>query len=71
MKQEGTTVDDESFYRGVLICLQQIYSHDAETIFREVVAEAGEKELLKVARKEKALEWSGLRKYGYCKRKQS
>jgi len=64
-------MDDESFYRGVLVCLQHITGHDAGTIFREVVKDVGEKELLKVALKEDALEWSGLRKYGYCKRKKS
>lgn len=56
---------EKAFYRGVLIGLQLMHSHDTEVMFHEFVREVGAKPLVKVAQEEDALEWSGLARYGY------
>lgn len=62
----GPKHGDEDFLRGVLIGLQHMYGHGTEVMFRELVDEVGAADLVRVARAEDALDWSGLRNYGYC-----
>lgn len=57
--------DDNNFYSGILAALAVVALHDAETIFREIVATANEAELIRVARKDGAMRWSGLSRYRY------
>lgn len=54
-----------SFYAGVLSALAIIAIHDEQVIFDEIVAATGETELVKQARQDGAMRWSGLSKYGY------
>ncbi|MBC8485727.1 MAG: hypothetical protein H8D45_06770 [Bacteroidetes bacterium] len=56
-----------SFYAGVLSALAVVVIFDEQTIFDEIVKEVGEDELVKTARKDGAMRWSGLSKYGYGK----
>lgn len=61
------TEEDYCFLRGVLLGLQHIAMHDQETIYHECVRDAGPTaDLVAVAKREDAIEWSGLRRYGYC-----
>lgn len=55
----------QSFYAGVLSALAVIANHDERTLFDEIVAATGETELVRRARKDGAMRWSGLSKYGY------
>jgi hypothetical protein len=41
---------------------------DEESLFREIVSSCGREELLRVARKDGALRFSGFTKYGYRRR---
>jgi hypothetical protein len=60
---EARVTDD--FYRGVAAALTVIAHADQETLFREVVACCGERELLRVAKRDGVLRLSGFTKYGY------
>jgi hypothetical protein len=57
---------DFDFLRGVLLCLQHVYGHDMETMYHEIVRDVGARDLVQAARKEDAVGWSGLHRYGYC-----
>ncbi len=57
---------DKNILFGILLCLQDLYSHDEEVIYREMMDKHGHKDLLTIAKEEEALEWSGLIHYGYC-----
>lgn len=57
---------NKAFFRGALIGLQHMFGHDAETMYREFVADVGAAALVRAAKEEDAIEWSGLRRYGYC-----
>lgn len=54
-----------AFYAGVLSALAVVVIHDEETIFREIVDAIGEEELIRIARRDRAMRWSGLSYYGY------
>ncbi len=54
-----------SFYAGVLSALAIVAVFDEATIFNEIVKEVGEADLVKTARRDGAMKWSGLSKYRY------
>jgi len=54
-----------AFYAGVLSALAVVVIYDEETIFREIVDAIGEKELIRIARRDGSMRWSGLAYYGY------
>lgn len=56
-----------SFYAGVLSALAIIAVHDEQVTFDEIVSATGRDELVKQARRDGAMRWSGLIKYGYGK----
>jgi hypothetical protein len=56
-----------SFYAGVLSALAIVATHDERVTFDEIVAATGEEELVKTARNDGAMKWSGLSRYGYGK----
>jgi hypothetical protein len=58
--------DTKPFYAGILAALSVVSNHDQETIFREIVKTVDVDNLIATAKEDDALEWSGLRKYGYC-----
>jgi hypothetical protein len=58
--------DTKPFYAGILAALSVVSKHDQETIFREIVKTVDVDNLIAAAKEDDALEWSGLRKYGYC-----
>ena len=58
-------MNEEDFYAGIIYALCVIKSHDAETIFHEVVDSVDTQELIRHARKYGQMRWSGLSKYGY------
>lgn len=60
-----------SFYAGVLSALVIVANHDERTLFDEIVDATGETELVKRARKDGAMRWSGLSKYGYGRNRKS
>lgn len=55
----------QSFYAGVLSALAIVAAHDERTLFDEIVDATGEIELVKRARRDGAMRWSGLSKYRY------
>ena len=55
----------DEFYEGILRALSIIKKHNAETIFRDVADSVDTKELIRHARKNGQMRWSGLLKYGY------
>lgn len=59
--------DARQFYLGVVAALAIMAIHGQDTIYDEIVEEVGAEELIKVARRDGALKWSGLS--GYLKRK--
>lgn len=61
--------DLENFYSGMLAALAVVALFDQETLFRNIVETADEKELVRVARANGDMRWSGLSRYGYGKRK--
>jgi len=60
-----TTLHKPSFYAGVLSALAVIAQHDERTLFDEVVTMIGETDLVKAARRQGSMRWSGLSRYGY------
>ena len=60
-----------SFYAGVLSALAIVAIHDERTLFDEIVDATGELQLVKRARRDGAMRWSGLSKYGYGKDRKS
>ena len=67
MMKQGK-LHEPSFYAGVLSALAIIAVHDEATIFDEIVAATGETELVKTARRDGAMRWSGLSQHGYGRR---
>ena len=60
------------FYNGMLAALAVVASADQETLYREIVETADEKELVAVALSDEGTaEWSGLVRYGYCAKNSS
>lgn len=55
----------DTFYAGILGALAVVAVHDEETIFREIVGTVDEAELIRIARRDRAMRWSGLARYGY------
>jgi hypothetical protein len=64
--QAAISNDTKPFYAGILAALSVVSKHDQETIFREIVKTVDVDNLIAAAKEDDALEWSGLRKYGYC-----
>jgi hypothetical protein len=56
---------DKAFYGGILTALAILRIHDQQTIFDEVVGTTDVKELVRYAKEENEMEWSGLADYGY------
>lgn len=56
---------ERDFYAGMLAALAVVALHDQETVFRNIVETADEEALIKVARADGAMRWSGLSKYKY------
>jgi len=64
-KKQGKERSDYDFYRGIIAALAVVANYDEETLFREIVATTDRAELVKVARKDGAMQWSGLSRYRY------
>lgn len=58
-------LNELDFYRGMLGALAVVAAHDAETIYREIVQSTNQDELIRVARKDGIMRWSGLWRYHY------
>ena len=63
-------LDKPSFYAGILTALSVVAQADQQTVFDEIVKNVGADALVKTARRDGCMKWSGLSKYGYGKRKQ-
>ena len=61
-------LDKPSFYAGILTALSVIAQADERTLFDEIVKVVGADELVKTARRDGCMRWSGLSRYGYGKR---
>jgi hypothetical protein len=61
--------NDDDFYAGMIAALAVIALHDSEVIFREIVATADEDALVDFAKRDDAMEFSGLARYGYGDKK--
>lgn len=62
--------DRSDFFAGIITALAILRLHDSETIYREVINTMGKDDLralIKHARKNDELEFSGLVRYGYIK----
>lgn len=62
----------EGYYGGLLYVLSFIADADKETMFRAVVDSLhvdDKRRLIAHARRDEAMEWSGLARYGYGKRR--
>ena len=57
-----------SFYAGVLTALSVVAQADQQTVFDEIVKNVGADVLVKTARRDGCMRWSGLSRYGYGKR---
>ena len=68
MTHHKSNLHIQSFYAGVLSALAIIAIHDERTLFDEIVSTVGETELVKTARKDGAMRWSGLSQYDYGKK---
>lgn len=55
--------DARQFYLGVVAALAIMAIHGQDTIYDEIVEEVGAEELIRVARRDGALKWSGLSDY--------
>lgn len=62
-----TKANNDEFYAGILAALAVVALHDKETIFREIVNTTDERELVAFAKRDGAMEFSGLTRYGYGK----
>jgi len=60
-----------SFYAGILTALSVVAAADARTIFDEIVKQVDETALIKTARRDGAMRWSGLSKYRYGRKESS
>lgn len=60
------TAEERAFYSGVITCLAVLKLHDYETIFDEIVRSCDVKALVKCAKEEGELEFSGLVQYGWA-----
>jgi len=56
-----------SFYAGILTALSVIAQADERTLFDEIVKLVDADRLVKTARRDGCMQWSGLSKYGYGK----
>ena len=68
MTHQKSKMHPPSFYAGVLSALAIIAVFDEGVIFDEIVKAIGEADLVKVARRDGTMRWSGLSKYGYGKK---
>jgi hypothetical protein len=57
-----------SFYAGILVALAVIARADERTLFDEIVKQVHVDALVKTARRDGQMGFSGLSKYGYGKR---
>jgi len=61
------TDEDENFYAGIITALAVIAQFDNEVMYREVINTLDLSKLIKYAKKNGELEFSGLIQYGYYK----
>lgn len=64
------TEEQVQFYRGITAALTVVAHFDEETIFREIVATVDESFLVRIARRDGTMRWSGLSKYRYGRGKE-
>ena len=57
-----------SFYAGILTALSVVAQADQRVLFDEIVKQVDVDALIKTARRDGAMRWSGLSRYGYGKR---
>jgi hypothetical protein len=57
----------KDFYMGVLHTLSIVAVYNNEDIFKTIVNNINVSQLIATAKEESAMEWSGLKKYGYEK----
>lgn len=62
------TKAEREYYRGMIAALGVVRLHDASTIYSDIVNTIDADKLIRVAQEEDCAVWSGLVKYGYCKR---
>lgn len=67
--KKDTNKPDDDFYAGLIAALAVVALHDKESIFREIVATADEAALVEFAERDGAMEFSGLARYGYGRRR--
>ena len=58
-----------AFLRGMHAALAIVAAHDEETIYREIVRSAGARQLVAACENDEDFEWSGLKRYGYRRRR--
>lgn len=61
----------DGFYRGVLAALAHIHQAGEDTLHREIVQAVGERELVRVARAENDMDFSGMTAYLKAKRQRA
>lgn len=53
----------KAFLNGMICALAVVYTHDEETVWREIVLTQGDAELRAHARRTGALRWAGFSRY--------
>ena len=64
-------LDKPSFYAGILTALAVVAQADERTLFDEIVKLVDADELVKTARRDGCMRWSGLSKYRYGRKGQN
>lgn len=64
-RRNRCVMPSDDFYRGVAAALTVIAAADEQTLFDEIVRSCGRDELLRVAKKDGVLRFSGFTRYGY------
>ena len=63
-----TKMHKASFYAGILTALSCVVQADERVLFDEIVKQVDVDALIKTARRDGCMRWSGLSRYGYGKR---
>jgi hypothetical protein len=63
--QNKGKLNKKDFYLGMLHALSVVASYNNEELYKTIVNNTEVSELIAAAKEESAMEWSGLKKYGY------